>query len=63
VWNTQSRGPLLKVLAEEVEKLPAFIHIFITSRNEHDINLAFSESANIYAWEFQIGVDPNLVDI
>jgi ATP/maltotriose-dependent transcriptional regulator MalT len=59
----QSRESLLKMLAEEAKKLPPFIRIFITSRNEHDINLAFSGKANICAEEFQISAEGNQVDI
>jgi hypothetical protein len=59
----QSRRPLLKVFTNEVKNLPSFFRIFITSRNEHDINLAFSGGANICPKEFQIGTDDNQVDI
>jgi hypothetical protein len=52
-----------KCFTNEVKNLPSFFRIFITSRNELDINLAFSGGANICPKEFQIGTDDNQVDI
>ena len=59
----KSRVSLLKVLAGEFQKLPCCIRVFITSRKERDINLAFAKKPNICAQELNITTSRNQDDV
>lgn len=61
--NSDSRKLLLRTLADDFKKLPSFLRIFVTSRPQHDITVAFSSQAHIFGREFQISADSNLKDI
>src|SRR3984957_12222710 len=59
----ESRVSLLNVLAGEFQKLPCCIRVFITSRKERDINLAFAKKPNICAQELKITTSNNKDDV
>jgi hypothetical protein len=61
--NSDSRKFLLRTLTDEFKKLPSFLRLFITSRPQHDITVAFSSKAHIFGQEFDISVDSNLKDV
>src|ERR1700722_9976074 len=61
--TSKSRVSLLKVLAGEFQKLPLCIRVFVTSRKEQDINLAFANKPHICAQELKITTSRNKDDV
>jgi hypothetical protein len=61
--NPDTRKLLLRTLVEESKRLPNFLRLFITSRPQHDITIAFTNQAHIFGREFQISEESNLKDV
>src|SRR3984957_6539550 len=59
----KSRVSLLKVLPGVFQKLPLCIRVFVTSRKEQDINLAFANKPHICAQELKITTSRNKDDV
>ena len=61
--DSRSRGSLLTLLAQQLEKFPSAFRFVITSRREFDIESALSRRSNIMVRELDIGSDTNSADI
>lgn len=60
--SAEDRKPLLSLLTSETVRLPLFVRILITSRDERDIRYALEGQSHVLVWELSLTSENNMND-